>query len=224
MCNKLLQIYACNHSKVVCTTPCPDALDTGTRVPINSSTGHPRSSSVPSIVPPIQEDEVEYSATQRQSRSPMPSPLRHSTSARASPPPAFRFVAPSPKHTNPPPGYPGHSPTSPISQRSTWSGTSQTSTSPTSPNLPTSTTSATLPDEDFDIEPNFCEYYFPRYLAQSNQPCLECYMSPEWENLAREWVKKYRLEHFVGEKEDAERLTGIEELRRRYEESMMEGV
>ncbi|KAH7068857.1 hypothetical protein BKA63DRAFT_392877, partial [Paraphoma chrysanthemicola] len=173
MCNKLLQIYACNHSKVVCTTPCPHALDTGTRVPISSSTGLPRSSTVPSIVPPVREDEIETSCTQRQSHSPMPSPLRHSTSARGSPPPAFRFVAPSPTHTVPPPGYPGHLPTSPISpisQRSTWSGTSQTSASPTSPGLPVLPASATLPDEDFDIEPNLCEYYFPRYLAQSNQP------------------------------------------------------
>lgn len=226
MCNKLFQIYACNHSKLVCTTPCPHALDTGPRVPINSATGDSRSNStISSISPSFRESAVNDLAPQRQSRSPMSSSLRLSTPARRSPPPAFRFVALPPAPADPPPSYQGRSITSPISPRSTWSGTSQAAVSPTTPNLPVPTTSPARPDEEFDIEPAFCEYYFPRYLAQSKQPCLECYMMmPEWESLRRKWVKNYQLEHFVGESGNGEGLTGVEELRRRYEERMRESV
>lgn len=74
------------------------------------------------------------------------------------------------------------------------------------------------------MDPNFCSYYFPRHLPQSNQPCLECYMLPEWEQHPREWVMKYRLEHFNEKAEDAERLSGVAQLRKKYEERMKEGI
>ncbi|KAF7671638.1 hypothetical protein GT037_010160 [Alternaria burnsii] len=32
MCHKLLQAYACDHKRIVCTTPCPHAIATGRQI------------------------------------------------------------------------------------------------------------------------------------------------------------------------------------------------
>ncbi|KAF2032621.1 hypothetical protein EK21DRAFT_109693 [Setomelanomma holmii] len=138
----------------------------------------------------------------------MPSPLRQSTALR-DPPPAFPFVAPN-MPTGPPPGYPGYSPTSPVSPTSPRSITSFPPRQPTPRPV--------LPDEDYTIEPNFCAYYFPRYLAQSNQPCIECYMLPAWEDKRRQWVKQYVLEHFWYGEKHVELMSGVKRLREEHEE------
>jgi hypothetical protein len=111
MCNKLLQLYACDHSKTICTTPCPHAIDTGRRVPVVSG-NHAlvrSDSTVSSLAPPLLRDD--------QLRSPPTSP--HGASARqtlTAAPSAFRFnPAGKSSPSNPPPGYPGYSPTSPTS-------------------------------------------------------------------------------------------------------------
>jgi hypothetical protein len=55
MCHRLLQVYACNHSKTICTTPCPHALNTGRIVSLttttNTATISRSNSTVSSITP-----------------------------------------------------------------------------------------------------------------------------------------------------------------------------
>jgi hypothetical protein len=49
-------------------------------------------------------------------------------------------------------------------------------------------------------------------------------MLPEWEQHPREWVKHYWQEHFGEKQGDEERLSGVEELRKKHEERMRERV
>lgn len=196
MCNKLLQLYACNHSKTICTTPCPHALETGRQVPLVSGIhALVRSdSTVSSLAPSNRHD---YQPTQLRSHL-----------AQTATPPAFRFVPPGQPSPSgpPPPGYRGHSPTS------------ATPTLTTSPSFPR------LPGEECTIEPNFCPYHFPRYLPKSQHPCKECYMLPEWQDLWMRWMKWYRQEHAVEKQEDVERLSGIKALRESHEKKTREGL
>lgn len=96
MCFKLLQVYACIHTKAICKTPCPHALDTGRKVPLDNAFSNDLSrsnSAVSSLAP-----STSHGSQSSRFHSPPASPLSP-TSARPSP-------------LGPPAGYPGHSPTS----------------------------------------------------------------------------------------------------------------
>ncbi|KAF1846595.1 uncharacterized protein K460DRAFT_406793 [Cucurbitaria berberidis CBS 394.84] len=210
MCYKLLQLYACGHSKTICTTPCPHAIDTArqaTHLNGEQDTADlSRSSSVvSSIAPSVKRSDLHGLPSQRGSQalhSPgQPSPLHMCLPTQ----PAFRFVPPSEHPLQwPLPEYPQRSPASP------------TTRSPPLTFPKDSSVSSHLPgDEEQAVEPNYCPYHFPRYLVPSRRPCLECYVRPERGELPKAWKKKYKETHPYAKEEDVERLTGIAELRER---------
>jgi hypothetical protein len=214
MCHKLVQIYACNHAKVVSTTPCPYALDTGRRVPrTDSNIGVSRSSStVSSVTPSIRPDSQPSQLRQQPPSPPVLEPLsayRRTTPNQLSPPAPMQ-------------GYTYHDKPSPTSPTSIWSAPLQSV--PTSPLLAMSPSSTHLRVEVLDVVPNCCPYHFPRYLPQSNHPCIDCYMLPEWEHLSRRWMKWYRLDHPRENMEDLERLSGIEALKEQQMQKARKGL
>ncbi|EAT78687.1 hypothetical protein SNOG_14062 [Parastagonospora nodorum SN15] len=161
MCHKLISVYACNHSKIICTTPCPYAFDTGGRIPRRKCNDQDLScsdSTVSSLAPSIRlEEHPAQLRSPPASRPglPLPTPQQISQqSTKIASAPAFRFIprAPSPSHVGSP--SPGYTPHSPESEHS----------------LQTSPSAALLPDEQFDIDPNFCDYHFPHNLPTSKLP------------------------------------------------------
>lgn len=205
MCHKLISVYACNHSKTICTTPCPYALDTGRKIPRQKSNDQDLSrsdSTVSSLAPSIRLDDHPA-----QLRSLAPQRTRQQSTQIASVP-AFRFIppAPSPSHiSGPSPGYTPHSPGPEHS-------------------FHTSSSAALLPDEQFDIDPNFCDYHFPHNLPTSRLPCKECYISPAWQHLAPLYMKSYREQHPQAKPEDLESVTGIKHLREEHERRVERGM
>ncbi|KAF2829226.1 hypothetical protein CC86DRAFT_437011 [Ophiobolus disseminans] len=223
MCQQLSQHYPCGHSKPICLTPCPHALDTGARIPLkNSDTSLSRSGSTVSVsAPSVKRSDT--GSLPSQLRSPLPpSPLSHADPLRVQPAPPLPPRSNSsnqPSPLGPPPGFQVPSSTSPPPvpvQR--WS-----IANPDRPASPASLTSNSiaspaLPDEEFTIAPNFCPYHFPRDLPQSNHPCIECYFLPEWAHLAERYVKSYAEGHPLNKREDAEKMSGIERLRKEFRE------
>lgn len=201
MCHKLTQTYACGHSKDICTTPCPHALSTGTRIPNAKHDKHvSRSSSVvSSIAPSIRREEI---PSQLRSLPPQ-QPNSSQNRAQHTPPPPLRYIQTPP--LGPPPGFPSAVQVARPSD-------------PPSPTLSPAPSPSTrrLPDEENIIEPKFCPYHFPHHLPQSNHPCIECYFLPPWAHLAERYVKSYREGHPVNKPEDAEKLSGIERLSEEY--------
>jgi hypothetical protein len=203
MCHKLIQTYACNHTKIVCMAACPHALETGRRIPrTDSNSGVSLSNStVSSMTPSPRRDSQPRQLREQAASSHLLEPL-----------PEYRITSPSP----PPPPTPSpsnadHDQTSPTSPPSSWSNSFLSP--PTSPTRSVTPPSPTLRADDIDIVPNYCPYHFPRYTPQSNHPCIDCYMLPEWEYLSKRWMRWYRFDHLREKIEDVERLTGIEVLR-----------
>lgn len=202
MCNKLLQTYACGHSKSICTTPCAHALK-----PVN-----PPSDPTPEAVahaiarsnPTLSASAPEPSSpvTRTATSTPAPSRLRITNDGpthahRDAPPvPAFRLVPPSTPESSPP-----VSPASPLSP------------GPSVVDMP-ARYSAPCPWPALSVmvqlpRPVFCKYYIPRYLTTSRYPCIECYGRPEWEALRARWMESYRLGHPLGRLGDVEVLSGV---------------
>ncbi|KAH7398452.1 hypothetical protein BKA66DRAFT_437506 [Pyrenochaeta sp. MPI-SDFR-AT-0127] len=220
MCHKLLQVYACGHMKTICTTPCPHAIDTSRQ--IAASGNHPdlsRSSSVASSITSKGrshwQDLTAKSHLQDQHSPGLPSPLRVGTGLeeQEGPPPAFRFVPPGQRPLLSPPLEYHHSRTVSLTL-SNFPPSESAFSVRVSPTLVTSPSISFETDpQEPTPEPDFCAYYFPRYLPQSWRPCLQCYMQPEWENQRKAWMASYRMDHPAGKPEDVERLSGIEMLR-----------
>ncbi|KAH5394304.1 hypothetical protein HBI47_241710 [Parastagonospora nodorum] len=215
MCHKLISVYACNHSKIICTTPCPYALDTGGRIPRRKCNDQDLScsdSTVSSLAPSIRlEEHPAQLRSPPASRPglPLPTPQQISQqSTKIASAPSFRFIprAPSPSHIGSP--SPGYTPHSPESEHS----------------LQTSPSAALLPDEQFDIDPNFCDYHFPHNLPTSKLPCKECYMFPAWQHLAPLYMKYYCEQHPMVKPEDLESLAGIKDLREEHERRVGRGM
>ncbi|CAO2654904.1 Nn.00g116370.m01.CDS01 [Neocucurbitaria sp. VM-36] len=220
MCHKLIQLYACGHSKTICRTPCPHAIDTARQVTHlngnHDSVNLSRSSSViSSIAPSMRRSDLHDLPSQLRSQaqhSPgQPLPLRMRSLSRQpaqTPPLAFHFVPPS---QNPllsaPPGYAQPSPTSPTAPSPTSTFSRNSNTSPSVNHFPE--------NEEHVGEPDYCSYHFPRYLPQSRRPCLQCYVQPEWEDMPKAWMRMYKETHPYVKEEDVERLSGIAELRER---------
>jgi hypothetical protein len=224
MCIRLIQTYACIHQKIICTTPCPHALDTGYQIFEDENGGISRSdSTVSSIAPSPRRNEAPSphhppsSTPLRNAHSPLlmgSSPSNPSSQAHLS----RSTSSGQPSPLSPPPGYP-----SPSADRSRLpSQTKRSNPRLALPHLNTSLPacqSPTLPPsptaEPVTIEPNFCAYHFPRHLPQSKQPCIECYMLPKWEFMAERWMKSYREGHPLDRVENVERDSGVEALRER---------
>lgn len=196
MCNKLLQTYACGHSKGICTTPCDFALKpTQAAESLGTAIANVvRSNSIVSSVRP-----VSRSPSRNFSR---PHPNNHSplrvvnASAPTSPNhvPAFRFIEAS-----------APSPTSSVSPVSPSFANSRP---PSRFPSPSSSTAAV----DVNPEPTFCSYYIPRYLITSKYPCLECYGKEEWQELRARWMKNYQLGHPLDKVEEVEVLSGVADV------------
>ncbi|KAF1927857.1 uncharacterized protein M421DRAFT_5536 [Didymella exigua CBS 183.55] len=193
MCNKLLQTYACGHSKSICTTPCLHALEstqaTASLTP-STATVIRLNSTVSSINPDSRLPSRNFSRPHLSSRSPLR--VTNIPSATLSPThvPAFRFI---------PPSTP--SPTSPVSPLSP----SFASSAPPS-RLPSPSPSPSSVAREQEVEPTFCSYFIPRYLMTSKYPCIECYRKGEWEALRARWMENYRLGHPLDKVEDIEVL------------------
>lgn len=194
MCNRLLQTYACGHSKSICTTPCGHAL---------KSTQAATSSNPPTVVrsKPTVSSTVQVSHLPSRNFS-RPDPSNHSplrvtniSSATSSPThvSAFRIVPPS----TPSPS----SSVSPVSP-------SFASSSPSS-RFPTPSPSCSKAKE-LEVEPSFCSYYIPRHLTKGTYPCIECFGKSEWEELRTRWMDNYRLGHPLDRGEHVEALSGVE--------------
>jgi hypothetical protein len=54
-----------------------------------------------------------------------------------------------------------------------------------------------------------CAYHFPRYLPQSQLPCLACYGRLEWEGYRAGWMRCYGELHPNVKTEDLEVLSGV---------------
>ncbi|KAF2129538.1 hypothetical protein P153DRAFT_431474 [Dothidotthia symphoricarpi CBS 119687] len=204
MCNELIQVYACGHSKDICTTPCPHAQDTASPATISRS-----NSVVSSIAPSAKQNVGTNSPAQR-------SPLRTVNPSAATPneprAPAFRFNIPSQHALSPTFSTTNTNMNSQHTLPSRYSTSSSPSTSgPTSP-----TAFSNQPPSPVTPVPNFCPYVFPpRFLPRSRFPCLGCYMQPEWEGMRSAWMDNYRHGHPMDGMEDLERLSGIEGVRER---------
>ena len=182
MCNKLLQNYACGHSKSICTTPCPHALrfvQRPTYVSAVQEKVHLQSNlTVSSITTTSHEHSAtNFSCTQTHS------PLRSSAPAGSAHAPAFRFTAPG-------------------------SASPASSVSPVSHSFLSQGDRVDQPLVA-DPEPRLCTYYIPRYLFTSKYPCIDCYIKPEWEGMRKTWMENYRLGHPLDKVDDAEKLSGI---------------
>ncbi|XPS76748.1 hypothetical protein M3J09_008795 [Ascochyta lentis] len=198
MCNKLLQTYACGHSKSICTTPCTHALASSqpSQLEVNRNEPISRSNSTVSSLAPATRENSTTNFSRLQVHSP-----RHATAAPASTRPvdipAFRFVAPdTPSPT---------SPVSPVSPTFT-SRHSNPSAAPSRFPSPAPSAAATEP------EATFCDYYIPRYSFTSKYPCIECYMKSEWQGLRSAWMDNYQLGHPLDRGEDVERLSGVRDV------------
>ncbi|KAF3035204.1 hypothetical protein E8E12_002443 [Didymella heteroderae] len=194
MCNKLLQTYACGHSRSVCTTPCTHALKPTANSTTSIALLTRQSPTVSSIVP------VSRSPS---SGFPHPQPNKHSPlrvvniSAPSSPTnvSALRFIPPATPST-----------ISPVTAASPFLSNHSLASAPPScfPSPPPSTAAA-----DVSPEPNFCSYYIPRYLVTSRYPCLECYEKEEWKELRVRRMGNCRLGHPLDKVEEAEVLNGV---------------
>jgi hypothetical protein len=180
MCRRLLQTYACDHSKVVCTTPCPFA----------------QASAMPLVAPSSCKSEAAGPLSSSAEVSPMPGatslpgrPVQQDVSPLLdeSPQPAFRIKTDKPAAAAP------------------------FAAVPTSSHL-----DAALSDHageaqpEQPVQPRYCQSFFLHYLPQSRRPCRLCYSQPEWEDVRRRWVERYRSEHPMEKLEDLERLTELE--------------
>ncbi|KAF1362747.1 hypothetical protein EJ07DRAFT_152986 [Lizonia empirigonia] len=105
MCNKLLQTYACGHSKSICTTPCVHALRSTQSAHLavqQDSTITRSNSTVSSLAPATQENSaLNFSRPQLSKHSPLSA---NAPTVPTSPTqvPAFRFVAPDTTSLSPP--------------------------------------------------------------------------------------------------------------------------
>lgn len=196
MCYKLIQTYACDHTKVICTTPCPHALaPSSARKSVDLASILRSNSTVSSIAPSSRRGAVAADPLPSSADvSPMPgvtslpgkslqpdlSPLHDEF-----PRPAFRI-----KIDNPP--------------------AAPFSAAPTSSHVhaaPADHAAEAQPEQL--VQPVYCSYYFPHYLVQSRRPCRECYLQPEWEGVRRRWVESYRIDHPMEKPEDLERSTEL---------------
>lgn len=217
MCHKLLQVYACGHAKTICTTACPHAIKAGQQsVEPSGNADLSRSSSVvSSVAPSVSWSNLHNPESQRCSQpqhSPgLPSPLRMDTRIedQTDSPPAFYFLPPG-QNVKLSVGQQPNPATPPKVSPSASALPGQTLQS-----VAESSSHASLEADAGEpiLEPNYCPYYFPRYLAQSRKPCLLCYMQPEWEEQRKAWVAAYRTDHPLAKPEDAQRLSGIEGMR-----------
>jgi hypothetical protein len=201
MCHKLVQTYACSHSKEICTTPCPHALAlSSTRTPAGLSSISRSNSVVSSIAPSSRRDAAED--------SPVPSMLDVSPLPGVSQQPGlFAQPARSP-----------HAKVSPLTGVSPRLAFRLKIDNRPATGLPGMSTSSRLDAALSDnteaqpvqsTQPVYCAYYFPHHLMQSRYPCRECYMRPEWEDMRRAWMENYQLGHPMDRSEDLERLAGI---------------
>jgi hypothetical protein len=189
MCNKLIQTYACGHSKSICTTPCTHALKSTAKLTTSMTAVTRSNSTISAIVPVSRSPSRNFSRPHPSNKSPLR--VTNIPSAPSSPThvPAFRFIAPSTP-----------SPTSPVS--------------PVSPSFTSSAAPSRFPSPspstmEVNVEPTFCNYYIPRHLVTSKYPCLECYGKVEWEELSARWMENYRLGHPLDKVEEVEILSGV---------------
>jgi hypothetical protein len=185
MCYKLVQIYACDHSKAICTTPCPHALAlSNTR----------NSTELPSI---LRSNPTAFSI--------VPSSRRN---AAVDPLPSLADVPLMPEVTSLPGRslQPDVSPLLDVPPRPAFRIMTDGSPATPFPAVPTSSHLDAAPlghtveaqSEQLVVQPAYCSYYFPHYLMRSLRPCRQCYLQPEWEGLRRVWVEKYRIDHHMG--------------------------
>ena len=189
MCNKLLQTYACGHSKSICTTPCPHAL---------------RSIQRPTHIDAVQEKVIPWSNSTLSSITPVAhehSATNYSCPQAHSP---LRSIAPSA------PTSPTHGPAICFVAPGSTSPTS--SVSPMSPSFQSRGDRTGPPPSVVDPEPRLCAYYIPKYLFTSKYPCIDCYSKPEWEGMRKTWMENYRLGHPLDKVENVEKLSGVEEI------------
>lgn len=203
MCHKLVQTYACNHSKDICTTPCPHALALSNPRPQTAPTSIARSNSTVSSIAPSSYKAAagDSPAPSMKDVSPLPAvsqrPEVHSQPKvspllRIFPRPAFRFKV-------------DNAPAPPVSPGSSYLETALSDNTEEIPHAQ----SAPSAQPAQPVQPVYCAYYFPRYLTQSRYPCRECYMRPEWEDMRKAWVENYQLGHPMDRAEDLERLAGV---------------
>jgi hypothetical protein len=181
MCRRLLQTYACDHSKVVCTTPCPFA----------QASAAP--SVAPSVAPSFRKSEAAEPLSSSAEVSPMPGetslpgrPVQQDVSPMLDefPPPAFRI-----KIDN-------------------LTAAAPFAAIPTSSHLDAALLDhAGEAQPEQPVQPRYCQSFFLHYLPQSRRPCRLCYSQSEWEDVRRRWVERYRSEHPMEKLEDLERLT-----------------
>lgn len=198
MCKKLIQIYACSHTKTICTTACPHAIETGRQVQIDSDNGLTRSDSTVSTL-------VTSSIHRGSAHSHSPTTTRLNIESRCLPQSIL------PNQPASPPKHPGSNTTLPANSTTSLDPAPLLNTFPSLAH----TLSHPSPAKDAEIEPNFCPYYFPHNLPQSNHPCIECFVSPEWRDRVERWMKWYRNDHLLGKEVDVEKWSGVEELRRK---------
>ncbi|KAH6614258.1 hypothetical protein C7974DRAFT_444257 [Boeremia exigua] len=199
MCNKLLQTYACGHSKSICTTPCTHALRFApSSTSQDDSTITPtRANSTASSPSPAAPQSPTHSERPGYANSPLRAaqePVERVFSTRAL---ALRFKPFSTGPASPTAvSLVSASPTLPTS-RSTGIGTAAAP-----PHLPPRSAAQ-------DPEPLFCSYYIPRNIATSRFPCVECYGREEWEELRESWMESYGLGHPLDRVGDVEGLSGV---------------
>lgn len=168
MCRKLIQIYACGHTKTICTTACPHAIETGRQVPqVDNNMGLTRSISTVStlVASPILRGQTP--AHSRSPTAPRPSiDSQRLPQALLPNQPRSSLERPSHGSTSPTPSY--------------TKSTSPAPTLTTSPSIAFITGHFNSEEIAIEIEPNFCPYYFPHNLPASHHPCTECFVLPEW--------------------------------------------
>ncbi|KAH8728777.1 hypothetical protein GQ44DRAFT_701967 [Phaeosphaeriaceae sp. PMI808] len=81
-------------------------------------------------------------------------------------------------------------------------------------------TVSNLPSPTEDPEPKYCTapQLSVHYTQQSKEPCINCYMLPQYYDLPARLVDWYRREHPLEKPESAEKLSGIQALREKREE------